>query len=223
MRLRTSARPLLAGALALSMAGSAAVHAGAQTPAPPAGAATNARIDVDARTLHIRAGDRTAVRGRVRPGVAGLRVALQARRDGRWQTLDRDRTGVAGRYALRDRQPVAHSARVRVRVQGANGVRGGARPVGRLNVYRFATASWYGPGLYGNALGCGGTLGEGTLGVAHKTLPCGTQVTLRHNGRSVRVPVIDRGPYVAGREYDLTAATARQLDFSGHGAILVTR
>ena len=37
------------------------------------------------------------------------------------------------------------------------------------------------------------------------------------------MPVIDRGPYVAGREYDLTAATAQRLGFSGHGAILVTR
>ena len=61
------------------------------------------------------------------------------------------------------------------------------------------------------------------LGVAHKTLPCGTKVTLRHNGRRVRVPVIDRGPYVGAREYDLTAATARKLGFRGHGGILTTR
>ena len=106
---------------------------------------------------------------------------------------------------------------MRLRVGGAK------RGLGRLNVYRYAHASWYGPGLYGNHLGCGGTLGTGTLGVAHKTLPCGTPVTLRHDGRSVRVRVVDRGPYVAGREYDLTAATAQRLGFSGHGAILVTR
>jgi rare lipoprotein A (peptidoglycan hydrolase) len=48
-------------------------------------------------------------------------------------------------------------------------------------------------------------------------------VTLRHSGRSVRVPVIDRGPYVGGREYDLTAATAQKLRFRGNGSILVTR
>jgi rare lipoprotein A (peptidoglycan hydrolase) len=48
-------------------------------------------------------------------------------------------------------------------------------------------------------------------------------VTLRHGGRTVRVPVIDRGPYVGGREFDLTAATAQRLGFSGHGAILTTR
>jgi rare lipoprotein A (peptidoglycan hydrolase) len=66
-------------------------------------------------------------------------------------------------------------------------------------------------------------LSAGSLGVAHKSLPCGTKVTLRHGGHVVRVPVIDRGPYVGGREYDLTAATARRLGFYGHGSIQVTR
>ena len=88
-------------------------------------------------------------------------------------------------------------------------------------MYRKSYASWYGPGLYGNRLGCGGTLSAGRLGVAHKSLPCGTKVTLRHGGRVVRVPVIDRGPYVGGREFDLTAATAQKLHFHGHGSIQV--
>ena len=83
--------------------------------------------------------------------------------------------------------------------------------------------SWYGPGLYGGHLACGGTLTTGTLGVANKSLPCGARVTLRHRGRTVRVPVVDRGPYVGGREYDLTSATAQKLGFHGHGALLVTR
>jgi len=38
----------------------------------------------------------------------------------------------------------------------------------------------------------------------------------------VRVAVIDRGPYVGGREFDLTAATARALRFSGHGTVQVS-
>jgi hypothetical protein len=46
---------------------------------------------------------------------------------------------------------------------------------------------------------------------------------VRRGRRSVRVPVIDRGPYAGGREYDLTAATAQRLRFRGHGAILTTR
>jgi rare lipoprotein A (peptidoglycan hydrolase) len=47
-------------------------------------------------------------------------------------------------------------------------------------------------------------------------------VTFKRGKRSVRVPVIDRGPYVGGREYDLTAATAARLGFHGHGGILTT-
>ncbi len=85
------------------------------------------------------------------------------------------------------------------------------------------TATWYGPGLYGNTTACGQELTPELMGVAHKTLPCGTKVTLRHKGRRVGVPVIDRGPYVGAREYDLTAATARKLRFRGHGGILTTR
>jgi rare lipoprotein A (peptidoglycan hydrolase) len=46
-------------------------------------------------------------------------------------------------------------------------------------------------------------------------------VTLRHGGRTVRVRVVDRGPYVGGREFDLTAATKQRLGFSGVGTILV--
>jgi hypothetical protein len=180
--------------------------------------ATASTVGVSDRRLDVRAGRRAVVRGRIQP--AGSTVALQVWRHGRWATLDRDRTDASGRYVLRNRMRSPMSARARVHVsRGPAGKHG----LGRLNVYRHALASWYGPGLYGNRLGCGGRLGTSQLGVAHKSLPCGTRVTLRHHGRVVRVPVIDRGPYVGAREYDLTAATARRLKFSGHGTILSTR
>jgi rare lipoprotein A (peptidoglycan hydrolase) len=95
------------------------------------------------------------------------------------------------------------------------------RRVGRLNVCRRAQVSWYGPGLYGGHLGCGGRFAPGTLGVAHRSLPCGAKVTLRHDRRTVRVPVVGRGPYVGSREFDLTAATRAKLGFSGMGTVLV--
>lgn len=66
-------------------------------------------------------------------------------------------------------------------------------------------------------------LQPGRLGVAHKSLPCGTRVTLRHGRRTVRVRVIDRGPYVGAREFDLTAATKDRLGFDGVGSVQVTR
>ncbi|OJU85753.1 MAG: hypothetical protein BGO11_11930 [Solirubrobacterales bacterium 70-9] len=92
--------------------------------------------------------------------------------------------------------------------------------VRHLTSYRLAGASYYGPGLYGNGVACGGTLEPGTLGVANKTLPCRTKVKLRYHGRSITVPVIDRGPYVAGREYDLTEATKDALGFPGVGYVM---
>jgi rare lipoprotein A (peptidoglycan hydrolase) len=72
---------------------------------------------------------------------------------------------------------------------------------------------------YGYGLACGGVLGREQLGVAHKTAPCGTLVTFIYAGRSITVPVIDRGPYIAGREWDLTGATADALAFPGLGQI----
>ena len=95
------------------------------------------------------------------------------------------------------------------------------RRLGKLNIYRLR------PAPRGTAaaatMACGGTLTSSTLGVANKTLPCGTLVTLRYGGRSIRVPVVDRGPYVAGREFDLTEATKDALGFDGTGEVWSTR
>jgi rare lipoprotein A (peptidoglycan hydrolase) len=78
---------------------------------------------------------------------------------------------------------------------------------------RDPEVSWYGPGFYGHRTACGKTLTTTLLGVAHKSLPCGTMVSFRNasNGRTITVPVVDRGPYVAGRSWDLTAATCRAI------------
>jgi hypothetical protein len=201
----------------------AAVAAGAGASSNPRAVTVRRAVRVGGKRLHVKVGRRTTVGGRVAPRAAGLPVKLQVRRDGRWATLDRDTTGTRGRFKLRDRVGRTTSAKARVVTAGADGLRAGTRRVGRLNVYRFAHASWYGPGLYGGQLACGGTLTPGTMGVAHKSLPCGSKVTFKHGRRSVRVRVIDRGPYVGGREYDLTAATAQRLGFEGHGAVLATR
>ena len=72
-------------------------------------------------------------------------------------------------------------------------------------------ASWYGPGFYGNETACGQVLTKTTVGVAHRSLPCGTRVTFFAHGNWVIAPVIDRGPYIKGRTWDLTSALAQQL------------
>jgi rare lipoprotein A (peptidoglycan hydrolase) len=87
-------------------------------------------------------------------------------------------------------------------------------PPGQYNV---SIASVYTD--YGQPVACGGVLHVPELGVANKQLPCGTEVLFRYGNRAIRVPVIDRGPYIAGREWDLTGATAEALRFPGLGPI----
>ena len=72
-------------------------------------------------------------------------------------------------------------------------------------------ASWYGPGFYGNRTACGQTYTAQIMGVAHRTLPCGTMVQLQYGAATVTVPVIDRGPFIAGRTLDLSNATRAAL------------
>jgi rare lipoprotein A (peptidoglycan hydrolase) len=85
--------------------------------------------------------------------------------------------------------------------------------------WRYGGASWYGPGLWGNKTACGQTLQPQTMGVAHKKLPCGTTVKFVYQGQAVVTQVIDRGPYIHGRAWDLTKAVSDALDFEGVGRL----
>jgi rare lipoprotein A len=153
------------------------------------------------------------LKGRVTPG--GSRVVVLRVGGRKFST----HTYEGGAYKVPWRAPRAGVYRAVAHVDGSS-VR--SRRV-TINAFRPAAASYYGPGLYGGGLACGGTLSPGKLGVAHKTLPCGARVTLRYHGRTVTVPVIDRGPYSGNREYDLTAATKAKLGFPSTGTVLTTR
>jgi hypothetical protein len=86
--------------------------------------------------------------------------------------------------------------------------------------YRYAGASWYGgPSLWGNKTACGKTLRPNTLGVAHKSLPCGTTVKFVYHGHVLVTQVIDRGPYVKGRSWDFTKAASEVLGLEGVGRV----
>ena len=62
------------------------------------------------------------------------------------------------------------------------------------------------------------------IGIAHKTLPCGTKLTIKYGNKTVKnVEVIDRGPYVAGREVDLTEALRNKLGFGGVGTVYIDK
>jgi rare lipoprotein A len=68
---------------------------------------------------------------------------------------------------------------------------------------------------YGKHTACGQVIGARTEGVAHPVLPCGVKLYLTYEGRHVLTQVIDRGPYVPGRQFDVTEALARRLGLVG--------
>ena len=109
-----------------------------------------------------------------------------------------------------------HTRRAVRRFQRHNGLAADGR-VGPLTTHALAlgwpvrTASFYGPGLWGNRTACGKVLRRGIRGVAHRSLPCGTRVAVYANGRIAIFPVIDRGPYTSGVSIDLTKAAAARL------------
>ena len=80
-------------------------------------------------------------------------------------------------------------------------------------------ASWYGPGFHGKLTADGTIYDQHTLTAAHKTLPLGSRVRVKNlmNGKSVRVLINDRGPFVEGRVIDLSYRAARELDMIGPG------
>src|SRR5206468_318244 len=124
------------------------------------------------------------------------------------------RTRIATTLALAAALAVpAGALAVRAVPDGDGATASQAPPTATVTVFRGARATWYGPGFYGHRLACGGRLTSTTLGVAHRTLPCGTPVQVYFRGRSLTVPVVDRGPFANGASYDLTAATARALGF----------
>jgi peptidoglycan lytic transglycosylase len=84
---------------------------------------------------------------------------------------------------------------------------------------RSAGATWYGPGFYGSHTACGQVLRPLTIGVAHRSLPCGTPVKLVYHGRQIVTTVIDRGPYSRGNAWDLTNGARRALRFGGSGRL----
>ncbi len=202
--------------------GAVRVRTGGATASRTRTVKVGARI-VAAEREHAKVGDRVKVGGRLQPGYRGRTVLIQQRKRGRWVTVDRDRTARRGRFV--GSWEVKRSAgRYRTRVI----FRGDRRNPShvdktRLFVYRPGHASYYGPGLYGNRTACGQTLTPSTQGVANRWLPCGTRVTFRYHGRTVTVPVIDRGPFHGSRIWDLTYATKRKLGFGSTGVVWSTR
>lgn len=172
-----------------------------------------------ARARHALAGDALAFRGTARPG---SRVAVQRLADGEWVTDATAVAGPSGRYVARWRSQRVGVFSLRAVPVGGENARASAveEPV-RVTVYKRSGATWFGRGLYGRRTACGQILTPKLVGVAHKTLPCGTRVSFLFRGRSITVPVVDRGPFGAGLSWDLTYAAAEELGFTetGRGTI----
>lgn len=105
---------------------------------------------------------------------------------------------------------------------GASSAFGGAAAAGPSIAFtpmRSAGATWYGPGLYGRHTACGQVLRPNTVGVAHRSLPCGTTVKFAYHGHYLITQVIDRGPYTRGNSWDLTNGARMALGFNGSGQV----
>jgi peptidoglycan lytic transglycosylase len=115
--------------------------------------------------------------------------------------------------------PVAVAAATLVPVSSAS-----AQPVITKH-WRSSIASWYGPcpDACGRAACTGKFITKFTYGVAHKTLPCGTRLTICRKRRCIHVKVIDRGPFVAGRDLDITIRAARKIGLTPSVGIMRVR
>lgn len=168
--------------------------------------------------------------GRVSRGDAGRVIEIQRsgrQTKGRWITTARSTVGSRGFF--RAEWQADSTGRFAVRAvlgHPAAGHSASAWPTVRVIVYRMAIATVYGPGFWGSKTACGQTLRRQTLGTANRTLPCGTKVSIYFRGRTIVVPVIDRGPYANHADWDLTQATARALHMNGTehvGAAAISR
>jgi len=232
------------GAFAIAApAASAAAPAVPTAPAPAPAAGGMTYVDPSAPTVFADGstltaplgqllGGRVSVTGTVagsKPGDAIAVLALD--QAGTWTNAASTAVGSDGTYVATWKP--AHSGHLTVKAVLAAQATAATRVVGTstdstaegraLTLYQRARVTWYGPGFYGRKTACGKRMSKQLLGVAHKTLPCGTLVELYNNGNVVTVPVVDRGPFRKGTSYDLTSATAQAIGVTATSTIGAVR
>jgi hypothetical protein len=209
------ARRIVAMLLACAFGAPAAAHAATVpatggTAAPPADAPLLAPRGV-------MVGETATFKGTLGSRIAGSTVRIERldARESTWREVARATVANDGTYVADWTADVAGRIRVRAVVgdRATAALASDAAEAG-VTVYRPAVASWYGPGFFGRRTACGQKLTKRLLGVAHRSLPCGTPVALSYDGNTITVPVVDRGPFKKGRRWDLTAATAKALGFT---------
>lgn len=213
MRSRIAALTALA-AIALP-AGSAMAETGGVDPGTPQPGQNSGWVTAAAAGVSLRAPS-NAINGAIHSvtgttGAGKRRVTLQREiATGIWKGITTATTTTAGRYTLSWKVNVFGRVHLRVVAQNKLGM-----PDAKVSAYHASRATIFGgPGEY-QSVACGGRAELGTYGLAHKTLPCGTLVQITHGGRSLVLPVIDRGPYRAGYDWDVTFAAAQYLQMDG--------
>jgi rare lipoprotein A len=224
----------LGGPLALPVPAAADATGGTAAPegasgASPAGtgpAAGGGTLRTSRSALY---GRRQRIDGAFAAAGAGRTVLVQ-RSDPRagWVTIARALTRASGSFTAVWRADRVGRFTLRALPLGhaSSSATGGPLATARMTVYAPGIATHYGPGWYGSRTACGTILTTRTVGVAHRTLPCGTLIEFQYRGRTVRAPVIDRGPYANNAIWDLTLPASRALGFSGKdwvGAIRIGR
>jgi hypothetical protein len=213
---------LCAGAL-VAPAGAIAGSGGTSAPGGgangPAGVPTITAGTLAAAPASLIKGQTAVLSGALPAGDGGHTIWLQVLHGATWRRVATATATASGGFAISWVTTTAGRLELRVVTEA------GARSTGTalvaasltttspatLSVYRAVGATWYGPGFYGHHTACGETLTRVLVGVADRTLPCGTPVSLSYDGRTLTVPVIDRGPYASGVMLDLTHAAAAEL------------
>jgi rare lipoprotein A len=174
---------------------------------PPLPAAGDPVLSSRLRAGDVLAGHSITLAGTLAPALAGEHLTLQQRTGRGWRRI-RARAGIrpTGGFRIRFRVRRLGLHVLRVELTGPDGTV--FTPPTRLRVFQRVLVSWY--DLTGRTA-CGSELYPSTRGVASLTLPCGTIVTFHFRRRTVRLRVIDRGPYVTGRAFDLTYAAKLAL------------
>jgi rare lipoprotein A len=215
------AMPLLACAIALAApaAASAQTPTGGTPAAPPSPTtvvASNGEVAIVTRADALLRRT-TRFRGSVPAAYAGRTLTIERLDEltSAWAPVATATVAANGSYLARWKTDRIGVQRLRAVVANAGQASAaGASPEIAVTVYRQALATWYGPGFYGRETACGETMTHALMGVAHKTLACGTPVAISYKGRRVTVPVVDRGPFANGAKYDLTSAAAQALNFT---------
>ncbi len=200
---------------AVSALGSyAAIARGAERPTATPAAAS--RLVVAHATVASASGGTVFVHGLLLPAQRRAQVKLLARAGRQWRTVAVARTARNGHFSFRYRVQEIGTTPVEVRYGGNAHARAASASAGQIVGLEPTVASWYYD--QGNTA-CGF---HATYGVANRTLPCGTKVTISYGRRTVVATVDDRGPYVYGRSFDLNQNTARFLGMWGVAQVLAS-